>query len=89
STGDHRWYGWQRRAKGHTRTNNLVRYNEYGFKTTEEINSEFNILASAKFPTAGRSGVTKEEASFMGWLLSDGYYKWSKDTQRTSASFGR
>lgn len=88
STPDHRWYGWQRRAKGHTRTNNLERYKEFGFRTTNSLNSEFNIITSSKFVNSNFNSVTNEEAAFMGWLLSDGYYKWSIDTKRTSSSFG-
>lgn len=89
STKDHRWYGWQRRAKGHTRSGNLERYSEFGFKTTEDINSEFNIIASAPYKSVTDSNVSVEDASFVGWLLSDGYYKWSKDTKKTSSSFGK
>ena len=89
STSNHRWYGWQRKAKGHTRSNNLERYNEFGFKSTGEINSEFNIISSAEFNNKSFGIVTKEEAAFMGWILSDGYYKWSKDTKKTSSSFGK
>ena len=88
STEDHRWFGWQRKATGHTRTNNLKRYKEYGFKTTGEVNSEFNIINSATYNNKDVNSITVEEATLIGWILSDGYYKWSKDTQKTSSSFG-
>src|SRR5690606_19445920 len=36
----------------------------------------------------GNSSVTKDEAFFVGLLLSDGYYSWSKKREITSSSGG-
>ena len=42
----------------------------------EDFNTQTNILLAAPF--YGESDVTPEEASVVGWLLSDGHYSWSK-----------
>lgn len=78
STPDHRWFGWKR-AKG----KEIVPT----FFTTEDINTEYNILAGGKCFEIGNK-VTPKQASVVGWLLSDGYYKWSEESEGTSTSFG-
>lgn len=80
---DQLWYGWKRlwAKKGCERGKYFHKF------SIPETTQEFNIICSAKY-CGGSSNVTKEEASFIGWLLSDGYYKWSEDTKKTSSSFG-
>lgn len=80
---DQLWYGWKRMwaKKGCKREKYFHKF------TIPEITQEFNILCSAKY-SGGNSTVTPQEAAFIGWLLSDGYYRWSEDTKRTSSSFG-
>lgn len=72
-TNDHMWINEQRKTG---RLNGeRFKYMQVERRSTEDLNSESNIIA------AGRSGVistlTVEEGRFLGWLLSDGYYKWS------------
>jgi len=86
ATPDHRWYGWNRRMKGSGKT--ATRFNEYKFFTTEEMNSEYNILCAAPYK-GGSSIITKDESALVAWLLSDGYYFWSDRSETTSASNGR
>ena len=83
STADHRWYGSWRRG-----TKDLGKHYVDTFKTTSEINSEFNILNAAKF-NGGDWKITEDESAFLGWLLSDGYLKWSDKSDVTSSSFGK
>lgn len=78
-TADHNWINKQRRT---------VRVNGKRVKTfeikrteTQALNSESNIIAAAKSSVA--STLTVPEARFLGWLLSDGYYKWSGSTRNT------
>ena len=72
-TNDHMWINAQRKTM--RSDGNNVKYMQVERRSTEDLNSESNIIA------AGRSGVvstlTVEEGRFLGWLLSDGYYKWS------------
>jgi hypothetical protein len=82
STGDHRWFGSIRRAPKES-----PRYFEDLFKTTDEINTEFKIKNSAEY-VGGGSHANVDEARLVAWILSDGYLKWSKDTRKTSSSFG-
>lgn len=83
STGDHRWYGWKR-----TRSLDSVNGKNYGFFTTDEVVQENNILLSAPY-SGGYSSITPEQASLVGWVLSDGYYKWSELGEGTSCSHGK
>lgn len=81
STPDHRWY-----TKRRSKTRNKVKYvNE--FTTTDSINTEISILNSAEF-VGGDSDITYDQASLLGWIASDGYLKWAKDTKKTSSSKG-
>lgn len=79
STADHRWWGQQR----HT-PKKKPRYFENIFKTTSEINSEFNILNVAKFNNK-ESIFTDAECSILACIL---YLKWSNKKDVTSSSFG-
>lgn len=78
------WYGWKRMwaRKGEKRQKYFHKF------SIPETTQEFNILCSAKY-SGGESDVSPEEAALVGWLLSDGYYRWSADTKRTSSSFGK
>lgn len=78
STRDHRWFGDKRRNK---------RYKECFF-TTDEITHDHRILNSSEY-IGGTSGITPDESALIAWILSDGYIKWNKKTNRTSSSFGR
>jgi len=81
-TEDHRWYGKRRTGRGQTR-----REEELFFRTFD-MTGEHSILASA--PREAIEGtVPPEVAAFFGWLTSDGYFKWSEPTLRTSSSHGR
>ena len=81
---DQKWYGWKRLwAKRGT-----PRQKSYCVFSIPEATQEFNIICAARYRCSS-SKVTKQEAAFIGWLLSDGYYRWSKDTKRTSSSFGK
>lgn len=83
STGDHRWYGWKR-----TRAASSASGRDYGFTTTSNIVQENNILLSAPY-IGGLSPVTVEQAALVGWVLSDGYYRWSELGEGTSCSYGK
>lgn len=77
-TEDHRWYGWSRKyIKGTD-----IRHKQYGFFDCKDITQEHNILMSAKSNLYATQNVSEAEASFIGWLLSDGYYKWSETEHR-------
>lgn len=82
STLNHRWFGSRRTGRG--RTSRI----EQEFFTTEEVNSEHSILNSAEY-VGGSSKMTEDAAEFLGWLLSDGYYRWAKDSRKTSSSKGK
>lgn len=69
-TEDHYWINRQRsnsRKKG--------RAYSVGRTSTIELNTESNIIAAARSNV--ESTLTIEEGRFLGWLLSDGYFKWS------------
>ncbi len=82
STNNHRWQGFKRVSGGGIR-----RYSPTVF-TTEEINTEHNILNSAPYVGAD-SKVTPSQAALVAWLLADGHYKWSERGEGTSCSFGK
>lgn len=81
---DQLWWGWKRlwAKKG------LPREKLYHKFKIKDATQEFNIICSAPYKNFN-SKVTEDEAAFIGWLLSDGHYKWSKNTKRTSSSFGK
>ena len=84
STADHRWYGWQHRGAGHRKDRRV----SWEFQTTDNYTTDFNILNAVPY-VGGNSDVTPSEASLVAWLLSDGHYKWSTKSERTSASNGK
>ena len=85
STLDHRWYGTQRHTTG--KLEKTVRSFVEGFKTTQEINTEFSILNTAEY-VEGDSEFSEDEVACLSWIVSDGHYHWSKDTKRTSSAGG-
>lgn len=82
-TEDHRWYG-KRRSKTKGKPNKFV----FDFTEAKDLTTEHNLLLSAPW-VGGSSSVTEDEAALLGWVLSDGYYAWSKRSERTSASLGK
>lgn len=85
STLDHRWYGSQRHTTG--KLEKTVRSFVEGFKTTGELNTEFSILNSASY-TGESCEFSEWEVACLSWIVSDGHYKWSKDTRLTSSAGG-
>ncbi|CAH9013306.1 hypothetical protein VP249E411_P0099 [Vibrio phage 249E41-1] len=80
-----KWYGWKRMwaKKGQTRPKKFL---EFDLLSTTQ---EFNILLSGVFDEDGSNEeVTAADGSFLGWITSDGYYKWSEYTGKTSQSKG-
>lgn len=78
-TADHNWINKQRktiRVDG-----KKVKTFEVKRTETQALGSESNIIAAAKSSVA--STLTVPEARFLGWLLSDGYYKWSGHERNT------
>jgi hypothetical protein len=77
-TEDHRWV-----AKTGYESHNLPCM-EYGF----DLQTNSSILNTAQFHEGG-SDVSAVDAAVVGWLLTDGYWKWSgKDSARQN-SFGQ
>jgi hypothetical protein len=81
STENHRWLVDRNTGRG--RTKRIVR--EY--KTTKEIKTNSNIIISKGYE-GGDWDITVDESSLLSWILSDGYFKWSKDNKKTSSSNG-
>ena len=84
STPDHRWRVSKRLQKGHRGE----RYYKDMYISTDEITTECNIHNNS-FYYEGNSGITPDQAALVGWLLSDGYYRWSEKDELTSSSFGK
>jgi len=85
STEDHRWYGQVLKQYGNNRSGRKVW--EDCVLRTSELKQTFNILNTAPF-VEGCGGILPHEAALIAWLLSDGYYKWSELSERTSSSGG-
>lgn len=82
STKNHRWYGYDlKKVRG-------IGAYVHKIRETQEFNTSFNILNTAEY-CGGISTVKPHQAALVGWLLSDGYYKWSDRSEKTSASFGK
>lgn len=82
STPDHRWYcKKQYQVKGQRRLIN------HEFITTKALNSTSSVQMSGPY-VGGDSSITPEESSFIAWLISDGFYSWSKRSETTSSSNG-
>jgi len=78
STANHRWFGHKRVMIGSSNAN-PKRELVPTFMTTSEISSEFNLQVAAKH-SSDTCAVTPEQAALVGWVLSDGYYKWSESS---------
>jgi hypothetical protein len=82
STKDHRWFGKKRFDHSGKKVYKNI------FLTTSEINSEFSILNSAEYK-GGDSDISLNDAELLGWIVSDGYLKWSDISSGSSTSKGR
>jgi len=84
STEDHRWVVDKRKFKDNKRVT------EREVRTTKELNSECKIVRNGEYiPNTTNLEVSEDEASLLGWLLSDGTISWSKKSNTTSSSFGK
>ena len=81
-TEDHRWYGY-RRSRGRKASKKI-----FGFFEAKEFTQEHNIILTAPY-VGGNAKVTPEQAKLMGYILSDGAFKWSKRSEATSCSKGK
>lgn len=79
-TPNHRWFTTRR-------TGRKVRYFVDEVVELKDLTTEHSIITSAPIVQEGMS-ITKEEAAVIGWLAADGHFSWSKDTRKTSSSFG-
>ena len=82
STSDHRWYG-DVRTVALDRSKKKVNK----FFTTSDITKEHRILMSAPY-LKNDSNMSIEEARILGWILSDGFYKWSIKNQYKNKPLG-
>ena len=69
STADHRWFGDRRTGK-------KPHYYVQEFFTTEEFKAERRILRTS-VAEGGDLGISPEEAGVLGWLVADGWFRWS------------
>lgn len=65
-----------------------ARSGKVSIKGVDEFNTETCIILQAPYKSDHIGSVSPLEATFMGFLLSDGYYKWSERLGGTSNSFG-
>jgi hypothetical protein len=82
-TENHRWYGW-RRSKSKKGSKKI-----FGYFEAKDFTQEHNLLLTAAFTGNDGCTINETEAKFMGYLLSDGSYKWSDKSSTTSSSFGK
>ena len=82
-TDDHRWYGW-RRSKSDKGSKKV-----FGFFEAHKITQEHNIVLTAPWVGEASSNFTDDECAFLGWMASDGYWRWSDKGEGTSCSFGK
>lgn len=83
-TEDHRWYGWRR-----SKTRNKPSKKVFGFFETREMTQEHNIVLTAPWLGSDTDLLTKEDCALLGWMASDGYWRWSDKGEGTSCSFGK
>jgi hypothetical protein len=83
-TSNHKWY-----SKKRVNTKGTKGYYKSGYTETKDLNTEDNLLMSAPYKGDSCGHVTGDEALLMGFILSDGYYRWSDDSQGPSTSFGK
>lgn len=82
ATGNHRWVG-EKRANGE--------WHDLMMTTDEFVagNADHRIRLAAQFDAPDRSGLSPEQASLLGWLITDGHVRWSTCTSgRTSQAGG-
>lgn len=72
TTADHRWYGFRRRERS-----GGVRQYETEVFTAENITSEHNIITAAPCVDEGILPITPKQAAILGWVVSDGSYRFS------------
>ena len=82
-TENHRWYGW-RRSKSRTSSKKV-----FGYFEANEFTQEHNILLTAPFVGVDECKISVDDAKFMGYLLSDGGFTWSKLSEATSCAGGK
>jgi len=83
-TPNHKWLSKQRRVSGKERY-----YGSLEFTEAKDLNSESNVLLTAPYVGGTNVNVSEDEAFFMGLLLSDGSYYWSKSLGGKSNSGGK
>jgi len=83
-TENHEWFNTQRRC-----VNGVRYYNEPTLTKADNLNTESNVLLTAPYVGGNNPNVSKDDAFFMGLLLSDGSYFWSKSLGGTSNSHGK
>ena len=82
-TSNHRWFGEKR-----VRTRNNP-HTVKDFFETKDIVDDCNIIQSAQYNNKANNKLSIEDCELLGWILSDGWFYWSKKSLRTSASFGK
>jgi hypothetical protein len=82
-TPNHKWY-----SKKRVNTRGTKGYFKYGYTETKELKTEDNLLMAAPYEGDVNGNVTSDEAMLLGFILSDGYYKWSIESSGPSTSKG-
>lgn len=82
-TSEHRWYGWRR-----YKSKNISAKKVFGFFEASDITTEHNIILSKPY-IGGGVELDKNVARLLGYLLSDGYWSWSKKGIGNSSSNGK
>lgn len=80
-TPNHRWFLSRRAEKRGSR------YEIKEFREAKDINQECKILQTSILDN--KSDISCLESEFLGWLLSDGHYKWSDRGVGPSSSKGK
>ena len=82
---DHRWLGYRRMTLADNK-----RIHIWDRRGKDNLTCEFHIINTPRsYINNNISFISEDECSLLGWLLSDGYIKWSLDTKNTSSSKGR
>ena len=82
STDNHRWYTTRRVSP-----KNKPRFHVAEVCETSNLTTEHSIIVAAPIESVG-CHITPDEAEVVGWVFSDGHYKWAEDTRNTSSSNG-
>ena len=83
-TEDHRWYGW-RRSKTKGKPSSKV----FGFFEAGDFTQEHNIILTAPWTGRVESQLSDNDCALLGWLASDGYWKWAAESDGPSTSNGK